>query len=141
MRSGMRGAARRPGGNQNGHTKDGVMELMASGICDQSRLRHILCMMEQRRDLYNSDVMFLDRMSSRLDEKESRLRRENDEMRRAMGMQGVPTPGGLPARTLVDDSALDTLLERQRSRSRDAADGRGPAARRTRRAVFWRGSS
>lgn len=62
-----------------------VREMAESGICEPSRLLHICGMMEAGRPLYNSDRAYLDRVASRLADKEAALRRENRRIRRVLG--------------------------------------------------------
>lgn len=59
--------------------------MVESGVCEPSRLLHILGMITAGRPLYNSDRAYLDRIASRLADKESALRRENRRIRRVLG--------------------------------------------------------
>ena len=62
--------------------------MVESGVCEPSRLLHILGMITAGRPLYNSDRAYLDRIASRLADKESALRRENRRIRRVLGGAG-----------------------------------------------------
>lgn len=68
-----------------GYTADDVREMAESGICEPSRLLHICAMIEAGRPLYNSDRAYLDRIASRLADKEAALRRENRRISRVLG--------------------------------------------------------
>ena len=63
--------------------------MVESGVCEPSRLLHILGMITAGRPLYNSDRAYLDRIASRLADKESALRRENRRIRRVLGGAGL----------------------------------------------------
>ena len=67
------------------YSADDVREMAESGICEPSRLLHIRAMIEAGRPLYNSDRAYLDRIASRLADKEAALRRENRRIRRVLG--------------------------------------------------------
>lgn len=87
------------------YTADRVREMAESGICEPSRLMHILRMMSAGRPLYNSDIAYLDRIAARLSGKEADLRRENQRIRRVLGsgLGGAPAPveSGAPAQADV----------------------------------------
>ena len=67
------------------YAADRVREMAESGICEPSRLLHILRMMSAGRPLYNSDAEYLDRVAARLASKEEALRRENRRISRVLG--------------------------------------------------------
>ena len=68
-----------------------------SGVCEPSRLLHILGMISAGRPLYNSDREYLDRIASQLADKESALRRENRRIRRVLGAGPDRRAAGRPA--------------------------------------------
>ena len=93
------------------YSADDVREMAESGICEPSRLLHIRGMIEAGRPLYNSDRAYLDRIASRLADKEAALRRENRRISRVLGAgprakgavaRPVPPPAPDPAPAVID---------------------------------------
>jgi hypothetical protein len=94
-----------------------VKELIESGICEPSRLQHILDMLEKNRPLYNSDEVYLDKMSKKLEEKIQHLQKENMRLGHTIhkkqssintdDVSGITTE----RRTLVDDADIDKIIE------------------------------
>lgn len=79
------------------YSADEVREMAESGVCEPSRLLHILGMISAGRPLYNSDREYLDRIASQLADKESALRRENRRIRRVLGAGPDRRAAGRPA--------------------------------------------
>ena len=101
-----------------------VRNIIDSGICEPARLHHILSMLEKGRPLYNSDRIYLNKMSKKLEEKMTLLKHENKELKRFIMKQecGLETknnlelnksPDELKSNTLIDDQIIDKLLDRQ----------------------------
>lgn len=90
------GAPRLPGVPAQ-YSADEVREMAESGVCEPSRLLHILGMISAGRPLYNSDREYLDRIASQLADKESSLRRENRRIRRVLGAGPDRRAAGRPA--------------------------------------------
>ena len=93
------------------YSAEDVREMAESGICEPSRLLHIRGMIEAGRPLYNSDRAYLDRIASRLADKEAALRRENRRISRVLGAgprakgavaRPVPPPAPDPAPAVID---------------------------------------
>lgn len=96
-----------------------VRDLIASGICEPSRLRHILSMLERNRPLYNSDLLYLERMERRLAAKADSLQRENKDIRHTL--RGPrPAADGTKPRVMIDDGTLDRMLEQQAEKKHNA---------------------
>lgn len=119
------------------YTADRVREMAESGICEPSRLVHILRMMSAGKPLYKSDVAYLDRVAARLSGKEADLRRENQRIRRVLGsaLGGAPAPvspiDAPAAGTVARAPAADALQAAPVSRSNLPArreGGRPPVA-------------
>ena len=110
---------------------DEVREMVESGVCEPSRLLHILGMITAGRPLYNSDMAYLDRIASRLADKESALRRENRRIRRVLG-GARPAEGaaaGRPASAAAAPSPPPAPVIDAAAR-RGAAPATAPAGRR-----------
>ncbi len=111
-----------------------VKELIASGICEPSRLYHILNTLEKEKSIYNSDQMYLDKMSQRLEEKMNHLQKENKKInyklqnpqRLKLGViNNIDLDKFLDEaenRTLIDDADLDKVLERQEKKKQQRYD-------------------
>ena len=111
-----------------------VKELITSGICEPSRLYHILNTLEKEKSIYNSDQMYLDKMSQRLEEKMNHLQKENKKInyklqnpqRQKLGViNNIDLDKFLDEaenRTLIDDADLDKVLERQEKKKQQRYD-------------------
>ena len=92
--------------------KKQIEEVIEAGICEPTRLYHMLSMIEQKKTLYNSDVLFLKKMKERLDEKISALAEENKEISYSLQQ---PKPGiGLgrivKTEAVIDEQGIDELI-------------------------------
>ena len=89
-----------------------IDEVIEAGICEPSRLYHMLSMIEQKKTLYKSDILFLKKMKEKLDEKASILAEENKEINYTLQQ---PKPGvGLgrivKTETVIDEQGIDELI-------------------------------
>ena len=99
-----------------------VKDLIESGICDPSRLYHILGMLEGDKPLYNSDNMYLSKMNKKLEEKIQELQKENSELGNIIHKERSrkddmditneqSATRTSKKRTLIDDAEIDRILD------------------------------
>ena len=87
-------------------------ELINSGIGERYRLQHILDMLKDKRNLYNSDLTYLLTMHEKLVEKMATLQKENEKLRLNLMTSSKLTPIS-NRHTLLNDEDLDKILEEQ----------------------------
>lgn len=92
--------------------KNQINEVIEAGICEPSRLYHMLDMIEKQKPLYKSDVLFLEKMKDKLDEKAALLEEENKEIHYALQKPEKTIGLGriVKTQTLVDDQRIDELI-------------------------------
>lgn len=109
------------------YSADEVREMAESGVCEPSRLLHILGMISAGRPLYNSDREYLDRIASQLADKESALRRENRRIRRVLGAGPDRRAAARPAPSAPSRAEPAPVIDAPAARPA-AADPRAAAA-------------
>lgn len=87
-------------------------ELINSGVGERYRLQHILDMLKDKRNLYNSDLTYLLTMHEKLVEKMATLQKENEKLRLNLMTSSKLTPIS-NRHTLLNDEDLDKILEEQ----------------------------
>jgi len=105
---------------ENAVIKQQIEEVISSGICEPSRLYHILSMIKQEKSLYKSDLAYLEKMKNKLDEKMNSLQEENKEINYMMLQQNPSIGIGRVIHTenLVDDTKLNHLLHEQKMQNK-----------------------
>ena len=101
--------------------KEQIKEVIEAGICEPSRLHHMLNMIEQKKTLYNSDVLFLKKMKERLDEKASELAQENKEINYTLQKPNPRVGLGRIVKTeaVIDEQGIDELIASQNLKQHD----------------------
>lgn len=95
--------------------KQQVEEIIASGICEPSRLHHILSMIEKEKSLYKSDLAYMEKMKDKLVEKMNHLQEENKEINYTLQKPKLELNTGriIYNEKLFEDEELDDLLHQQ----------------------------
>lgn len=89
-----------------------INEVIEAGLCEPSRLYHMLSMIEKKKPLYKSDILFLSKMKEKLDEKAARLKEQNKEINYTLQKPEKTVGLGRIVNTekIVDDQSIDELI-------------------------------